>query len=126
MIRRFLKEAFLKKKDGAMLVVWTSTKGVKGGSVVADWVGFSGTMVERIEDIVEIREGLTTSVLERTGIPAKSHLYFSLILKSRTLDLECATEEERDDVLLCLQHHFRAAKRSAGVVETGRGGVGGR
>eukprot|EP00519_Triparma_laevis_P004126 CAMPEP_0182507242 /NCGR_PEP_ID=MMETSP1321-20130603/22733_1 /TAXON_ID=91990 /ORGANISM="Bolidomonas sp., Strain RCC1657" /LENGTH=920 /DNA_ID=CAMNT_0024713101 /DNA_START=324 /DNA_END=3083 /DNA_ORIENTATION=- len=107
------RQFYLRKEDGRMRLLWTSTKGAKGGSIVGDWLGFSGTIVERLEDIEEIREGLTTKILERTGVPARSHLYFSIVLKSRTLDLECATEEERDDVVLCLNHHLRAAKRSA-------------
>ncbi|GMH57397.1 hypothetical protein TL16_g02370 [Triparma laevis f. inornata] len=107
------RQFYLKKENGSMKLVWTSTKGAKGGSIVGDWLGLAGTIVENLEDIVEIREGLTTKILERTGVPARSHLYFSIILKSRTLDLESATEEERDDLVLCLNHHLRAAKRSA-------------
>ncbi len=96
------RKLFLRKQGKEVFLVWTSEKGSKWGGF-----GFDGQVIERMSGIKEIREGITTTILERTGEPNKSKLYISLVLASRTLDLECESQEERDDLFLCLQQNLR-------------------
>ncbi|GMI08367.1 hypothetical protein TrRE_jg11152 [Triparma retinervis] len=116
---------YLKAEEGKMYLVWSSTKEHSAlWGAVGNILSMGSETREDMDSILEIREGLTTKVLERTGVPEKSFLYLSIILRSRTLDLECESAEERDDLLLCLQHHLRRAKRQG--VDGGTPGGGGR
>jgi ABC-type multidrug transport system ATPase subunit len=109
------RQLFLRKQDGETFIVWSSTKSDKTGLLSFGWSMMSQTLdgqrMESLNNVEELREGITTNVLERTAVPSRSHLYLSIILKSRTLDLECDSEEERDDLMLCMQHHLRAINK---------------
>jgi len=65
---------YLKTNNGRTFLVWSSTKEQSAiwGSAIWGMISSMGseTMVD-MDFIVEIREGLTTKILERTGVPKR-------------------------------------------------------
>jgi hypothetical protein len=49
-----------------------------------------------LEDVDQVARGVVTDVMKRSGSKEKPHLYLSLITKTRTLDMEFSSQEERD------------------------------
>lgn len=50
----------------------------------------------KIENITEIKKGISTEVFDRTGIESKAKRYFSLVTPERSLDIEVAARETRE------------------------------
>lgn len=55
-----------------------------------------------LSDVTEVRRGITTDVLQRTGNKRNSCRYFSIIARSRNLDIEVESEEIRDSLVVGL------------------------
>ena len=55
-----------------------------------------------IADVTEVRKGMTTEILKRYGKAESASTYFSVIARSRSLDLEVESEEIRDNLVRSL------------------------
>jgi hypothetical protein len=81
-------------------VVWLDATGVElglrwgkpvNGTTIVDrdsWIGLG--------DITAVEKGMSTVVLRKSGKKAKEGLYWSIVGRARSLDLECTSVEERD------------------------------
>ena len=55
-----------------------------------------------IADVTEVRKGMTTEILKRYGKAESASTYFSVIARSRSLDLQVESEEIRDNLVRSL------------------------
>ena len=96
-------------------LVWCKPKATNIGMTLGQ-AFFADEEVESMSNVLELREGITTKILERTGVPHNSHCYLSVLFEHRSLDLECSDEDERNDLFICLQQQLRSVERSKAVL----------
>ena len=68
------------------------------GAIYLTWKGQYGNQGVELAEVTSVVEGISTDIFRRAGRKDKEQLYLSLLCSERSVDLQCANREERDNL----------------------------
>jgi hypothetical protein len=86
------------------------------GSIYFTWKGQYGNQGVDLAEVTGVEKGISTDIMRRAGSKSKESLYVSLICVERSIDLQCSTDEERDNLYGILAALVQKEKSAAETI----------
>ena len=89
------------------------------GTIYFTWKGQYGNQGVELAEVSSVVVGIGTDIFRRAGRKDKENLYLSLLCAERSVDLQCSTKEERDNLKEILSVVVAKERGSFGLPPTG-------